>query len=69
MTSTKVIFIWSLLGTLGIASLAKATYVKPPSPVAIMPQHHSRAQMLRSQGENGKLNSVNNASIEVTKSP
>ena len=67
LRSTKVIFIWSLLGTLGIVSLAKATYVNPPSPVAIMPQHHSRAQMLRSQGENGKLNSADNVSIEATK--
>lgn len=64
--SIKATLIWSVLATLGISGLAKANYVnQTPSPVAIMPQHHSSTQMLLSQETNQKPDSINDNDAEV----
>ncbi|MEH2266587.1 hypothetical protein [Nostoc sp.] len=68
--STKIIVIGFLLGTLGIAGLAKAISTNQPQlPIAIMPQHHSSTQMINKNvevnEEKEKLDAANDADTEV----
>ncbi|WP_315791249.1 sporulation protein YpjB [Fischerella sp. JS2] len=64
--STKIIIVGSLLGSLGIADLAKAISANQPQlPVAVIPQHHSSTQMIVNKDKREKPDAPNDADTEV----
>lgn len=71
--STKIIIVGSLLGSLGIAGLAKAISANQSQlPVAVIPQHHSSTQMIINKDKDVKVDenrekpdAANDADTEV----
>jgi hypothetical protein len=49
--TTKLIMVASLMGTVGIAGLANATFTNQPIAIAIMPQHRSSTQITHNTQE------------------